>query len=389
MTTKKPSLLTRRHLFYLMLAAGGLPAFAQGNNNYPNYDLQINHDPSKKSSVPWDAPLKDHAIVNGILYGGGSVHGILTQDANLGNVLKTQCNMLVPERELKWDILRPSPDTYDFYRGDWMINYAQSNGMSVRGHTLVWYQSNPYWFKDVVNQQNAEKFLVEHIRTVMQHYKGKIHSWDVVNEAVDPAYGRPDGLHYSPWLELLGPGYIDLAYRVAKEVDPQTILYYNEAALEYDTPEHEARRNATLKFLERLKSSGVPIQGFGIQGHLIAHEIRFNPQKFRKFLSDVASLGLEIMITELDVSDQALPYELAIRDRIIANVYEQFLSVVLDEPAVKAIVHWGISDRYTWLTDYRPRPDRQPVRPLPMDVNLDRKWAWDAIVRALDHAPKR
>jgi endo-1,4-beta-xylanase len=159
--------------------------------------------------------------------------------------------------------------------------------------------------------------------------------------------------------------------------------------LEYNTSEHEAKRTAVLKLLERLKSKGTPVHAFGMQSHLLGHETRFNPQKLRDFFRNVASLGLKIMITEMDVADKSLPLDIQVRDRIVAGVYEDYLSVALDEKAVIAVITWGLSDKYSWLNEFQPRPDRKPVRPLPLDAQMQPKLAWNAIARAFDHAPKR
>ena len=123
--------------------------------------------------------------------------------------------------------------------------------------------------------------------------------------------------------------------------------------------------------------------------HLAGHETRFNAQKFRKFLADVASLGLKILITALDVSEEGLPADFQERDRIMAGAYEDFLFATLDEQAVTAVITWGLSDRYTWLTDFYPRSDGAAVRPLPLDENFQRKLSWSAIARAFDQAPVR
>jgi endo-1,4-beta-xylanase len=166
-------------------------------------------------------------------------------------------------------------------------------------------------------------------------------------------------------------------------------MVYNETGLEYDTPRDEARRTAVLKLLEGLKSRGTPLHAFGIQSHLLGSETNFNPKKLRKFLADVASLDLKILVTELDVTDKDLPKDPKIRDRIVASAYEDYLSVVLDEKAVIAVLTWGLSDRDTWLSQYAPRRDGAPVRPLPFDSNLQPKLAWNAMARAFDKAPKR
>jgi endo-1,4-beta-xylanase len=209
----------------------------------------------------------------------------------------------------------------------------------------------------------------------------------VVNEAVWPEDNQPNGLRRSPWLQFLGQNYIDLAFRAAAEADPQALLVYNGDQLDHDTPEDEARRVATLKLLERLKSQGTPVQALGIQAHLQADR-PLNPKKLRAFLRDVADFGLKILITELDVKDNNLPKDITARDRIVAGVYEDYLSVMLDEPAVIAVLTWGLSDKNSWLANF-PREDKAPVRPLPLDTQLKRKLAWNAIARAFDKAPKR
>jgi endo-1,4-beta-xylanase len=191
-------------------------------------------------------------------------------------------------------------------------------------------------------------------------------------------------LQNTPWLEFLGPDYIDLAFRVAAEADPKALLVYNDYGLEYD----EAKRTALLKLLERLKSNGTPIHAVGIQSHLSGSDT-INPKNLRNFLSDVASLGLKILITELDVRDKELPLDVVVRDRIVARTYEDYLSVVLDELAVIAVLTWGLSDHNTWLSWSQPRRDGASVRPLPLDADSTPKLAWNAIARAFDSAPKR
>jgi Beta-1,4-xylanase len=126
-----------------------------------------------------------------------------------------------------------------------------------------------------------------------------------------------------------------------------------------------------------------------MQSHLYGHVTEFNPTKLRTFLSDVASLDLKILLTELDVNDKRLPADILVRDQIAARAYSDYLDVALDEPAVISVQTWGLSDRYTWLTQFAARDDGLPVRPLPLDENLERKLAWQAIAAAFDQAPVR
>lgn len=397
----KNFLLTRRHALLLGLGTcASLIALHKVREVYHNLQILALDDPSRDFTVSQGGSLKERASAKGIIYGAAGRYPDFVLNPKLAACYAQECALLVPEWSFKWFIewypkwpvpnhpLRPSPDSFDFTAADWMAKFAQTHNLLFRGHPLIWQVSLPPWFKETVNRQNAEKFMVEHIQTVAGHYAGKMHSWDVVNEAINIYEGHPDALQTSPWLEFLGSDYIELAYRVAAQADPNALLVYNDFGLEYDDADSDKKRAAVLKLLERLKSKGTPIHALGIQSHLSGSATN-NYKKLRKFLSDVASLGLQIMITELDVKDEELPSDITVRDRIIAKVYEDFLSVVLDEPAVKTIITWGLSDGYTYHTDFHPRSDGIPVRPLPLGTDLKPKLAWNAIARAFDSAPSR
>jgi endo-1,4-beta-xylanase len=376
-------LLTRRNALSVgMGALACMTALLSGGTKYLS-------DWNRASASGVKASLKARAASANLIYGSASGKHRLATDTEFTASFVQDCQMLVPESELKWIVLRPTPDRFDFTEGDWMLKFARTHGMLTRGHTLVWHESLPPWFNKIVNSQNAKQFLTKHIQRVVGHYAGQIHSWDVVNEAIDIKSGHPQNLRKTPWLEFLGADYIDIAFRTAAKADPKALLVYNDYGVEYDTPRDEAKRTAVLKLLKSLKSRGVPIHAFGIQSHLDGSETHFNAHKFRKFLNSVADLGLKILITELDVIDRKLPSNVVVRDRLVAKVYEEYLSTVLSEKAVTAVITWGISDRNTWLSEAKPRADGAAVRPLPLDVNLKPKLAWKAISNAFDRAPRR
>ncbi|OWY63882.1 glycosyl hydrolase family 10 [cyanobacterium TDX16] len=355
------------------------------NNNQENLKLNCNN-----SFAIWGkASLKERAKAKGVIYGAfpQADPKKFTEDIKFQSSFVQECGLLVAG--FYWMNSRPSASTFDFTGTDYFVKFASTNKMLLRGHPLLWHEALPPWFQNTVNSENAKQFLEEHIKTVVRHYAGKIHSWDVVNEAINPSDGRSDGLRKTPWLKFLGSDYIELAFRLAAEADPQALLVYNDFGLDYDIPEDEAKRNAVLNLLERLKSKDTPIHAFGMQAHLRADETQFNPKKLKRFLENVAALGLKILITEMDVSDKNLPVDLKVRDRIVAATYEDYLSVVLNEPAVIAVLTWGLSDRYTWLSEFQPRRDGARVRPLPLDANFKRKLAWNAIAHAFDNAPHR
>ncbi|NMF62093.1 glycosyl hydrolase family 10 [Brasilonema octagenarum UFV-E1] len=362
-------------------------------NRFKNYNqVKAPYSPKRRFSVVGNTSLRKRAALKGLIYGAFPSFGYenLSKNKQLQSAFIRECGLLVGG--FYWGVTRPSINHFNFHDTDSFAQFASEHGMLFRGHPLVWHQVIPDWLTSKFQDQKTtskeiENILTNHVSTIVKRYAGRIHSWDVVNEAIEPKHGRPDNLQNTPWLKFLGPDYIDIAFRTARDADPKALLVYNDALLDHDIPEHEARRIATLKLLETLKSKGTPVQALGIQAHLFADK-PFNPKKLRAFLRDVASLGLKILITELDVADNDLPKDIDVRDRMVASVYEDYLSVVLNEPAVIAVISWGFTDSDTWLSRF-PRSDRAPLRPLPFDFNLKPKLAWNAMARAFDKAPKR
>jgi endo-1,4-beta-xylanase len=176
--------------------------------------------------------------------------------------------MLVPEWEMKWDPTEPAPGIFDFGLADKLVKFARHGRMSVRGHTLVWHRAMPPWLVTALKYarpREADRLMARHIRGVVSHYRGVLTSWDVVNEAIQPEDGHQGGLRNTPWLEALGPGYIERAYRLAHDADPGTALVYNEFGLEYALAGHERKRRAVLTLLESFRKRGVPCAALGIQ----------------------------------------------------------------------------------------------------------------------------
>jgi endo-1,4-beta-xylanase len=386
--------LTRRKFLFSLGALTAMGAVITGKDELKRQQILALDDPDCECiKYPGDESLKERAAKKNILFGTAIRHPLLLNDREYAQSLIKECSILVSEWGFKWHVdpkpLRPTPESFDFTAADLMFNFARNHGMEVRGHTLVWYMSLPPWFEDTVNRNNAKDFLEKHIKTFVGRYRGQMHSWDVVNEAIEPRDKHPEGLRKTPWLEFLGEDYIDLAFRFAHETDPKAMLVYNDYGLVYDTPEDETKRNAVIKLLKRLKSQGTPIHALGLQAHLDGSENNFNPQILKDFLAQVADLNLKILITELDVKDKDLPRNIEIRDRIVAKAYSDYLKVVLEQPAVIAVLTWGLNDKHSWLNEFQPRNDAAPVRPLPLDLHGKRKFAWNAIARAFDAAPSR
>ena len=178
----------------------------------------------------------------------------------------------------------------------------------------------------------------------------------------------------------------------AREADPAARLVLNDYDVEYDTPDMDRKRLAVLKVCERMKKAGVPLDALGVEAHLSVGRHEFSAKKLRDFLREAAQLGLEIQITELDCTDELAPADPDARDLAIAEEYRRFLEVALDEPAVKMLVTWGLSDRYSWIVRHEDNEEKQRKdleRPLPFDRDLKPKLAWTALAQCIAAAPKR
>ena len=330
--------------------------------------------------------LKEHAAAHRILYGAAASYEALARDDEYARAFAAECGILVPENALKWGPLRPTPERYNWEPADTLARFADNNSLKLRGHTLVWHRQLPPWFAATVNRQNARAQLEQHIAAVAGRYRGQMHSWDVVNEAIDLQDKRDDGLRRTPWLDLLGPDYLEIAFRAAKQADPGAMLVYNDYGVDYDQPDQAAKRAAILKLLRRLRQ-GAPLDAFGCQAHLAAANPNFRHEVLRGFFDEVAGLGLKILITELDVKDNELAEDFGERDAAVARVYESYLEAALGCRAVIAVLTWGLSDRYTWLAPQTVRASGTGGRVLPLDREFRRKPAWEATARAFDRRP--
>jgi len=340
--------------------------------------------------------LRKLAAEKGLIYGTTIAARQITGDRPFLDLVRQEAGLVVAENEMKWQVMnRGSPGDNDFAPADTIANFAAANGLVLRGHNLLWYHRTPSWYFDLTDRREQERAVIGHIEQLAGRYRGRIHSWDVVNEPIEPKDGRPDGLRTAVFLETLGPEYLDLAYHTARDTDPDARLVVNEYDVELDAPEQEARRVALLRLLERMRRSGTPVDAVGIQAHLTAAGgPPFSAPLLRRFLADIANLGLTVQITELDVTDEHAPAQVAVRDGLVADTYRRFLDAALDEPAVKMVVTWGLSDRHSWIVrretyQAKWRTDDAASRPLPFDADLEAKPAFDAIAGAFAQAPQR
>jgi endo-1,4-beta-xylanase len=313
-----------------------------------------------------------------IPYGAAVRAGVLATDASYREAIIANCQIIVPEGEMKWGDVRPSRGEYRFEKADALVDFARQNKMEIRGHTLAWYGGMPAWTEAIDSRAEAERELVDHIETVVSRYRGAIPSWDVVNEPLIDWPEDATSLRPSIWTKQLGPDYLPIAFRAAAAADPDTRLVLNEYDVEFEGPRFAARRKALLQLLRSLRDRDVPLHGIGLQAHLFAGR-SIDRDGLQAFLAEIAALKLDVLITELDVVDYELPGKISERDAMVATMATKFLDAVCEVVRPKALLTWGLTDRYTWVPIWFTRPDGMPNRPLPLDADLKRKPLFDVI----------
>lgn len=341
-------------------------------------------------------PLWEAAWQNGIVY-GTSLATWQADDEEYLPIVDREAAVLFTEDDLLWWRLKPSPDAeLDFSHADRFFEIAEEQQQLVIGAHLVWDEGfGEGWVMDDLwglDETAARTLLFDTLEAQVDRYKGRVAGWITVNEVIDAH--TEDGLRTDyPWLQTIGPSVVADAFVAANEIDPDATLILNEFGFETDSEwdlAADRRRNALL-VLDSLLDAGAPVHAFGVQAHLDAANFseRFDADAYREFLGEIASRGLGIVISEMDVLDDNVPADPVERDEVIADAYARYLEVALDEPAVFAVVTFGLTDRYTWLQEDYPRDDGADRRPLPFDMDLRPKPAYDAIREALAQAPER
>ncbi len=351
--------------------------------------------------------LREAASASGLLI-GTAVRPAQLSEAAYASTLAREFNMVEPEDALKWEVVHPEPESFDFSQGDQIVDFAMRHGMKVRGHTLVWHRQNPRWLTEG-KHTSAElaDILERHIKTVVGHYRGKIFAWDVVNEAFDELH--PGELRSTLWRDQpgittasscepratsnqapseRGPrssnqsySYIERCFRWAHEADPQALLFYNEAEAEVVNPKSDAIYAMVRDFRQR----GVPIDGVGFQMHVAnmhadVASISANIQRF-------TALGVQVHITEMDValpvdaSGNARPEDLQLQADIYRQIAGACVSHRLSYSGCTAIQTWGFTDKYSWIGSHSKKTEGAALL---FDSDYRAKPAYDAVRDALE-----
>ena len=271
---------------------------------------------------------------------------------------------LTPDSEMKIARTHPERDRYEFTDADRLVDYATARGLSVHGHTLVWHNSLPAWLtQQTWSRDELIAVLQDHIHTVVGRWKGRVASWDVVNEAFnDDGSWRATSF----WYQQLGKDYVAIAFRAAHEADPDALLFYND----YGAERVNAKSDAILALVDALRQEGIPIDGVGIQAHV---SLNYYPTaaQFTELLQRYAARGLATRITELDVRTSSVSGTSAEKLALQAKVYGDLAGACRQVAGCLAVTTWGFTDKYSWLAPAE--------MPLPFDTAYLPKPAWNSL----------
>jgi endo-1,4-beta-xylanase len=334
-----------------------------------------------------DIPSVYQSLAEYFRVGAAVYQGDLTGEHAV--LLTKHFNSITSENDMKWGTLQPAEGNFNFTNADAQVSFGRANNMHVRGHTLVWHQQTPAWvFNDASgspmtpspeNRALLLQRMETHIREVVSHYRDDIYAWDVVNEVIDPS--QPDGFRRSQWFNIIGPEFIERAFQIAHEVDPDALLYIND----FDTT-NVTKRQFLFDLINDLKSRGVPIHGIGHQMH---NNIDFpSSQAIIDTINMFDGLGLRNELTELDVSIYSgssttifddysiIPQDLFIRQGYrYAIFFDAFRQL---QGKIDSITFWGQADDHTWLTT-----SGRVNGPLLFDQSLKKKFAYWGVIDPL------
>jgi endo-1,4-beta-xylanase len=319
---------------------------------------------------------------------------ILEQDSIAKLLLKKEFNSITSENNLKWMYIEPSPNNFNFVISDKFVALGEKNNMHIVGHTLVWHSQIADYMNEITDSVRMANYMESHIRALVGRYKNRIHSWDVVNEALNEDGSLRESIFYS----LLGEEYIENAFRLAAEVDPKAELTYNDYNLC-----KPSKREGVIKLVQNIQKNGAKIDAVGIQAHWNLNDPPLD--EIEKTILAFSKLGVKVMFTELDVSvlpnpwelegvdenqnfqqfegnTKMNPYSLKLPDSIqvqLTKRYEQIFALFLKhQEKISRVTFWGISDKQSWLNNW-PIKGRTNY-PLLFDREYQKKDAYMGII---------
>jgi len=347
-----------------------------------------------------DQPTLKEVFRNDFYIGAAlNVEQICGKEPESMELVARQFNSITPENIMKWEEIHPEPERYNFEASDQYVAFGEKHHMHIIAHALVWFHQTPDWvFLDksgnFLDREALLERMKEHIFTVMGRYRGRIHGWDVVNEAIV----KDGSMRPCMWLEIIGEDYVQKAFEYAREADPDAELYYNEFDYEFGQ-----KTEGVIKLIRNLQSNGVKVDGVGIQGHWFLDYP--NMDLLESYVKELSQLGVKLMITELDVG--VLPFY-PVDSKIVPlsafdinqqkkyNPYPDQLPEDIEELLAKRyaelfaffrkhrelfgrITFWAVHDGQSWR-NYWPITGRNDY-PMLFDRKCKAKLAFDAVVK--------
>lgn len=324
-----------------------------------------------------DKGLKDYFTLTGYFDMGVAISASFVDDPDKAKLIRRHFTSITAENDMKWSSLQPTEGNFNFTNADKIVAFAQSNGIKVRGHCLCWHNQVPSWiFKDGTATASKELVLQRlrtHITTVVNHFKGKVYAWDVVNEAIDDG---SEVYRNSQWYTICGEDYIFEAFEAARMADPDALLFYNDY-----TAIDPVKRDKIYDLLVKLKTENL-VDGMGLQGHwnISYPSSSLINDAFNKY----KSAGVQLQITELDVSvytsnsDAEKNYTSGVAQQQTQAYERYFTEFRAFKDDVTGVTFWGLADDHTWLDNF-PVAGRKNY-PLLFDGNMDPKPAYFEII---------
>ena len=319
---------------------------------------------------------------------------ILGLDNDSKQIVETQFNSITPENSLKWIFVQPYPNSFNFTVADKYVNIGIKNKMHIVGHALVWHSQLADFMQNVKSKAEMNKHFENHINTVVSRYKGKIDAWDVVNEA----FNEDGSLRESVFYKFLGKNYIEKAFKLANEIDPNADLIYND----YNLYKKE-KRDGVIQMVKQMQSKGIKIDGIGVQAHWSLNQPSLN--EIEQIIFDISELGVDVMFTELDISVLPSPWEQvgaevsqnfsrfegdakmnpypdklpkSIQNKLAKRYNDIFQLFIKHSDKISRVTFWGVMDKHSWLNDF-PIKGRTNY-PLLFDRNYQAKEAHKSLI---------
>lgn len=324
--------------------------------------------------TPTPVPVVDTVLYKMMPFSVGAAVNVtlMKNNTKYNGIVTKEYNSVTPESAMKFATLHTAQNTYNFTDADYLVSYAQLNGKRVHGHNLIWYTSLPSWVTSFVGDSAAwENLMKTHIQTVVAHFKGKLASWDVVNEDFDDNGVQRNSI----WKQKLGSDYVARCFQYAREADPSALLFYNDYGHEYSN----AKRTAIINMISNFKARGIPIDGIGMQFHMT---VTTSDANITAAITSAASTGLKVHISELDIrinpnAVQGVVYTSSLGDQQALR-YKYVVKTYNAIPAAQkfGITTWNVTDADSWIPGWQGAPDW----PLPFDANYLRKPAYKAII---------